>query len=55
METITVLETDCYGPPMYAGLRMTKAKFLNWAPDNNYVYEFLALLGKHAITKKASI
>lgn len=29
-----------YGVPKYAGHRMTKAEFLRWESDDNYVYEF---------------
>lgn len=29
-----------YGVPKYAGHRMTKADFLRWESDDNYVYEF---------------
>ena len=29
-----------YGMPLYAGLNMTKAEFLRWESDDNYVYEF---------------
>jgi len=29
-----------YGMPRYAGLNMTKAEFLRWESDDNYVYEF---------------
>lgn len=29
-----------YGTPKYAGHRMTKADFLRWESDDNYVYEF---------------
>ncbi len=32
--------TARYGAPKYAGHRMTKADFLNWESDDNYVYEF---------------
>jgi Uma2 family endonuclease len=30
------------GIPRYAGVRMTKAEFLNWESDDNYIYEFNA-------------
>lgn len=29
-----------YGVPKYAGLTMSKADFLQWESDDNYVYEF---------------
>ncbi len=29
-----------YGEAIYAGQRMTKAEFLHWQSDDNYVYEF---------------
>lgn len=32
--------TDRYGVPKYAGYTMTKADFLRWESDDNYVYEF---------------
>ena len=44
MEVITNPVTDLlpyqYGVPKYAGHRMTKADFLRWESDDNYVYEF---------------
>lgn len=44
METITEPVTDSitdrYGLPKYAGHTMTKADFLRWESDDNYVYEF---------------
>ena len=44
MEAITESTTDLlpyqYGVPKYAGHRMTKADFLRWESDDNYVYEF---------------
>lgn len=44
METTTDPVTDLlpyqYGIPKYAGHRMTKADFLRWESDDNYVYEF---------------
>lgn len=41
METST-LQTEAYfyGTPKHAGQRMTKADFLRWESDDNYVYEF---------------
>ncbi|GAB4018125.1 Uma2 family endonuclease [Spirosoma koreense] len=41
MET-PLVQTDAYayGTPKYAGQRMTKADFLRWESDDNYVYEF---------------
>ncbi len=36
----TDLVTDRYGAPKYAGQRMTKADFLRWESDDNYVYEY---------------
>lgn len=44
MEATTQPLTDSlpyqYGVPKYAGHRMTKANFLRWESDDNYVYEF---------------
>lgn len=40
METTSDLLTERYGAPRYAGQRMTKADFLRWESDDNYVYEF---------------
>ena len=44
MEATTKPVTDVlpyqYGTPKYAGHRMTKADFLRWESDDNYVYEF---------------
>ncbi|AQG78987.1 hypothetical protein [Spirosoma montaniterrae] len=40
METLTVAYNERYGIPKYAGLTMTKAEFLRWESDDNYVYEF---------------
>ena len=44
METTTEPGTDSlpyqYGVPKYAGHRMSKADFLRWESDDNYVYEF---------------
>ena len=39
-EPVTDLLPYQYGPPKYAGHRMTKAEFLRWESDDNYVYEF---------------
>ena len=32
--------TFSYGPPKYTGQRMSKAGFLQWEPDDMYVYEY---------------
>lgn len=40
MEATTDSITDRYGVPKYAGHRMSKAEFLRWESDDNYVYEF---------------
>ena len=44
MEAITNPVIDSlpyqYGIPKYAGHRMTKADFLRWESDDNYIYEF---------------
>lgn len=40
METLTVAHNEQYGIPKYAGQTMTKADFLRWESDDNYVYEF---------------
>lgn len=39
-EPVTDLLPYQYGTPRYAGHRMTKADFLRWESDDNYVYEF---------------
>lgn len=40
MEPTTDLITARYGKPRYDGQRMTKADFLRWNSDDNYVYEY---------------
>lgn len=41
METPTVQTAYDYGTPKYAGQQMTKADFLRWESDDNYVCEFV--------------
>ncbi|QDK80709.1 Uma2 family endonuclease [Spirosoma sp. KCTC 42546] len=40
MATIVEVRNERYGIPKYAGIIMTKADFLGWESDDNYVYEF---------------
>lgn len=41
METTTINSTHFdYGVPKYAGMQMSKAEFLRWESDDNYIYEF---------------
>ncbi|GAB4021273.1 hypothetical protein GCM10028808_65540 [Spirosoma migulaei] len=40
MATIVEVRNERYGIPKYAGNIMTKADFLGWESDDNYVYEF---------------
>ncbi|WP_460911067.1 Uma2 family endonuclease [Spirosoma areae] len=40
METQTIVHSERYGIPRYAGHRLTKTEFLRWESDDNYVYEF---------------
>lgn len=42
MEAIAKPARHQYGIPNYAGQSMTKAEFLDWESDDNYVYEFNA-------------
>ncbi|GAB2575695.1 Uma2 family endonuclease [Spirosoma areae] len=37
---IAEVHNDRYGVPKYAGQTMSKADFLRWESDDNYVYEF---------------
>ncbi len=37
---IAEIHNRLYGDAMYAGQRMTKAEFIHWQSDDNYVYEF---------------
>lgn len=40
MESIAEVRNERYGVPNYAGQTMTKAAFLRWESDDNYIYEF---------------
>ena len=41
METTVASWDERYGVSKYAGQTMTKADFLRWESDDNYVYEFI--------------